>query len=236
MQFDIRSFLESGRKPFEAHFEADFSKADFGGYSVNNPAVCDFTATLTEDGAAMLLCVRAHIDAECARCLEPLTRDYDFTREYFVRDRDLEDPDFELPCNENGCLDLEELAYQELIFEVPAVLLCSADCQGLCPICGKKKAAGCSCQPADNAAPADARLSILKQLLSSISPRRCPIMAIVPKRKHSQARRDKRRSNVWKLEAPTLVKCPQCGELKVPHKVCGKCGYYKGQEVIKKEA
>ena len=32
-------------------------------------------------------------------------------------------------------------------------------------------------------------------------------MAIVPKRKHSQARRDKRRSNVWKLEAPTLVKC-----------------------------
>ena len=236
MQFDIRSFLESGRKPFEAHFEADFSKADFGGYSVNNPAVCDFTATLTEDGAAMLLCVRAHIDAECARCLEPLTRDYDFTREYFVRDRDLEDPDFELPCNENGCLDLEELAYQELIFEVPAVLLCSADCQGLCPICGKKKAAGCSCQPADNAAPADARLSISKQLLSRISPRRCPIMAIVPKRKHSQARRDKRRSNVWKLEAPTLVKCPQCGELKVPHKVCGKCGYYKGQEVIKKEA
>lgn len=119
MQFDIRSFLGSGRKPFEAHFEADFSKADFGGYSVNTPAVCDFTATLTEDGAAMLLCVRAHIDAECARCLEPLTRDYDFTREYFVRDRDLEDPDFELPCNENGCLDLEELAYQELIFEVP---------------------------------------------------------------------------------------------------------------------
>ena len=61
-------------------------------------------------------------------------------------------------------------------------------------------------------------------------------MAIVPKRKHSQASRDKRRSNVWKLEAPTLVKCPQCGELKVPHKVCSKCGYYKGQEVIKKEA
>ena len=77
MQFDIRSFLESGRKPFEAHFEADFSKADFGGYSVNTPAVCDFTATLTEDGAELLLCVRAHIDAECARCLEPLTRDYD---------------------------------------------------------------------------------------------------------------------------------------------------------------
>ena len=54
----------------------------------------------------------------------------------------------------------------------------------------------------------------------------------VPKRKQSKARRDKRRSNVWKLAAPTLVKCPQCGELKVPHQVCGRCGYYKGKEVI----
>ena len=33
----------------------------------------------------------------------------------------------------------------------------------------------------------------------------------VPKRKTSKARRDRRRSNVWKLDAPTLVKCPQCG-------------------------
>ena len=65
-----------------------------------------------------------------------------------------------------GCLDIRELVYQELIFKIPRVLLCSPDCQGLCPICGKRKAAGCNCQPADEAAPADARLSILKQLLS----------------------------------------------------------------------
>ena len=58
----------------------------------------------------------------------------------------------------------------------------------------------------------------------------------VPKRKLSRARRDKRRSSVWKLEMPTLAKCPQCGEWKVPHKVCGSCGFYKGREVIKKEA
>ena len=33
----------------------------------------------------------------------------------------------------------------------------------------------------------------------------------VPKRKTSKARRDKRRSNLWKIEAPTLVKCDRCG-------------------------
>lgn len=36
----------------------------------------------------------------------------------------------------------------------------------------------------------------------------------VPKRKVSKARRDKRRSSVWKLDAPALSKCTQCGELK----------------------
>ena len=58
----------------------------------------------------------------------------------------------------------------------------------------------------------------------------------VPKRKVSQARSDKRRSSVLKLEAPALVKCSQCGEYKLPHQVCGNCGYYKGKEIVKKEA
>ena len=166
MQFDLRSFLENARVPYKAHFLADLSQADFGGFTLAAPAECDFSATLADDGAALLLCVKAQIESECARCLEPIHREYNFQREYWVRKRDVEDPDFELPCNEKGCLDLEELTFQELLFEVPTVLLCSPDCQGLCPICGKKKAAGCTCQPADNAASADARLSILKQLLS----------------------------------------------------------------------
>ena len=34
----------------------------------------------------------------------------------------------------------------------------------------------------------------------------------VPKRKVSKARRDKRRSNVWKLETPSIVACPNCGD------------------------
>ena len=41
----------------------------------------------------------------------------------------------------------------------------------------------------------------------------------VPKRKTSKARRDKRRAN-WKLAVPGLVACPQCGELKLPHRAC----------------
>jgi large subunit ribosomal protein L32 len=36
----------------------------------------------------------------------------------------------------------------------------------------------------------------------------------VPKRKTSKARKNKRRSSVWKMSAPTLVKCDHCGELR----------------------
>ena len=56
----------------------------------------------------------------------------------------------------------------------------------------------------------------------------------VPKRKTSKARRDKRRNNVWKLDAPAIVKCPQCGEDILAYRVCKACGYYKGEEIVAK--
>lgn len=58
----------------------------------------------------------------------------------------------------------------------------------------------------------------------------------VPKRKTSKARRDKRRSTVWKLNAPALVTCPNCGEYKLAHRACTACGMYKGRTVINVEA
>ena len=57
----------------------------------------------------------------------------------------------------------------------------------------------------------------------------------VPKRKVSKARRDKRRAN-WKLDLPGMAKCPQCQEIKAPHKACSNCGYYNGRQVLKTSA
>ena len=54
----------------------------------------------------------------------------------------------------------------------------------------------------------------------------------VPKRKTSKARRDTRRSAVSKLEVPAMSVCSNCGAIKAPHKVCKKCGYYKGVAVL----
>jgi len=54
----------------------------------------------------------------------------------------------------------------------------------------------------------------------------------VPKRKHSKARRDKRRSIVDRLSAPAFSVCDNCGERRIPHRICGACGFYKGREII----
>ncbi|MCT4575148.1 MAG: 50S ribosomal protein L32 [Alphaproteobacteria bacterium] len=57
----------------------------------------------------------------------------------------------------------------------------------------------------------------------------------VPKTKISKSKRDMRRAH-HALKAEGNSECPNCGELKRPHHVCGACGSYNGKAVVKKEA
>jgi len=52
-----------------------------------------------------------------------------------------------------------------------------------------------------------------------------------PKRRHSRARRDKRRAHDALAQPGTSV-CTNCQERKLPHRVCPHCGHYKGREVV----
>ena len=54
----------------------------------------------------------------------------------------------------------------------------------------------------------------------------------VPKRKTSKARKNSRRSSVWKLTQPALEKCPNCGAYNLHNRVCSECGQKDGEEVI----
>lgn len=57
-------------------------------------------------------------------------------------------------------------------------------------------------------------------------------MTPLPKRKHSKGRRDRRRAHDA-LQARNVVTCSNCGQRRLPHRVCPNCGYYKGREVVK---
>ena len=54
-----------------------------------------------------------------------------------------------------------------------------------------------------------------------------------PKGKISKARTHSRQAN-WKLSLPGIVECPQCPQMKLAHRVCKQCGYYKGVQVVVK--
>lgn len=56
----------------------------------------------------------------------------------------------------------------------------------------------------------------------------------VPKRRTSKARRNRRRAH-WKMKEIQLTECPRCFELKLPHRVCMSCGFYKDRNVVKIE-
>ncbi|MBF0625501.1 MAG: 50S ribosomal protein L32 [Magnetococcales bacterium] len=57
----------------------------------------------------------------------------------------------------------------------------------------------------------------------------------VSKGKTSKARTRTRASH-QALQAPSLSTCPNCQEPRMPHRVCPKCGWYNGREVIESEA
>jgi len=52
-----------------------------------------------------------------------------------------------------------------------------------------------------------------------------------PKRKHSKSRTGKRRAHDY-LTPANASACPNCGEPRLPHRVCSKCGYYRGRVAI----
>ncbi|KQC13543.1 MAG: 50S ribosomal protein L32 [Desulfuromonas sp. SDB] len=56
----------------------------------------------------------------------------------------------------------------------------------------------------------------------------------LPKKRSSSTRGKKRRAH-WKGSIPKLIKCPNCGNLTMPHSICLECGYYKDKPVIIEE-
>ncbi|MFM1965810.1 MAG: hypothetical protein RL134_1535 [Actinomycetota bacterium] len=91
--------------------------------------------------------VRARVDAECARCLEPVTWD-EFTdvQELFVYPpqdarghRVAEEGDDEEdapPVIEDDLIDLEATVRDAVVLGLPIAPLCRDDCPGLCAECG----------------------------------------------------------------------------------------------------
>ena len=124
---------------------------------------------VTDSAGYMRLTLTATVGyrAACARCLEPVTGDFSVTLERTVAakstlsEKQLEENVDEYAVIENGMLDLDSLVREEVLLSFPMRFLCSPDCPGLCPKCGKPlKLGDCGCPKRES----DPRLAILGAL------------------------------------------------------------------------
>ena len=125
---------------------------------------------ITDRAGYMRLSLKAELayDSECARCLEKVSGIFslDFERtvvpEGVLSEEKLEENVDEYIVLSDGPLYLDDAVREELLLDFPRKLLCSEDCLGLCPKCGKPKKLGeCGCETKE----IDPRLAVLKKLL-----------------------------------------------------------------------
>ena len=128
------------------------------------------TGRITDNAGYMRLTLKAELSylGECARCLDKVTGTFslDFERtvvpEGTLTEEKLEENVDEYIVLEDGMLYPDDAVREELLLDFPKKLLCSEDCPGLCPVCGKPKKEGeCGCQTKE----IDPRLAVLKKLL-----------------------------------------------------------------------
>ena len=139
-------------------------------YGVEFNSDAEVAGKLTNRAGYMRLNLRAELDwsGECARCLEPVSGTFavDFQRtavcEGVLTEQELQEESEEYVIIRGAKLDIDELLQEELALSFPTKLLCSEDCPGLCPRCGKPRREGdCGCPTRE----IDPRLAILATLL-----------------------------------------------------------------------
>ncbi|MEW6534031.1 MAG: 50S ribosomal protein L32 [Candidatus Auribacterota bacterium] len=55
-----------------------------------------------------------------------------------------------------------------------------------------------------------------------------------PKKRMSKCRTHTRRSHD-RLDMPAVVSCDNCGQPKLPHRICPECGYYGKKQIVEVE-
>lgn len=125
---------------------------------------------ITNSAGYMRLKLKAELPyvGECARCLDEVrgTFSLEFERtvvtEGMVSEEKLEESADEYIVLDGNMLALDDAVKEELLIDFPRKLLCSEDCLGLCPKCGRPKKEGdCGCITKE----IDPRLEVLKKLL-----------------------------------------------------------------------
>ncbi len=165
MELNLQNLFSQKNESSSDEVFFDVSQRDFGSFFVKAPLKMNYHALAKNGAVQITVFVNTVIEADCARCMQPFERTWEFERSFRITPQDLTQEFPELPFTENGGLDLEELVYSELLMDVDPVLLCKESCEGLCMQCGKSKTV-CICKNDEPTQQVDPRWQALRDLLS----------------------------------------------------------------------
>ncbi len=163
MKLDLRPMLRGEISRMDVDFK--LASAELDDVKVGNEVSVKGEIVDTAGYMRMTLTVGFDYTGECARCLSPVGGRFEteFVRtvvdEGTLTDEQLEDNVDEYAVISDGFLDIDEQLGEAIIFDFPTKLLCSEDCPGLCPKCGRPKRNGdCGCSMSEP----DQRWAVLK--------------------------------------------------------------------------
>lgn len=167
MTIDLREYFREGDLPENGalHCEMDFSGLELGGVKPFCAPVQVRAQLKGSPGSVELSGVaRYALTMPCDRCCKTVTqqRETGFFHVLVKELSDQENDDGEFVLVPDEKLDLTDLLTEDVLLDMPSKFLCSPDCKGLCPICGKDRNQGdCGCRADET----DPRLAALKALL-----------------------------------------------------------------------
>lgn len=159
---DLRPLLRGEKKELDVSFALDIDPIK----SVFFDSNAKITGKVTDNAGYMRLKLYAELPykSQCSRCLEDVaaTLSINFERTVVAQgtlsDEQLDENIDEYVVVKNGFLDIDEELREAVILEFPTKILCSDDCPGLCPKCGKPlKDGDCGCPKKE----IDPRLAVL---------------------------------------------------------------------------
>lgn len=173
MPIDVKKLLSGEEPRIKLDYSFDITKGQYPFDIPSDDAVFCGPVKVTGEIVNMDGYIRltaealAEYDAKCARCLKPVHGKMDVSLERtLVGQGELvntpeEEADDYLEIID-GELDIEPCIAEELVMALPSRSLCSEDCKGLCPKCGKDLNEGeCHCETKE----IDPRLAVLQKLL-----------------------------------------------------------------------
>ncbi len=165
MRVDMTPILTGKQNKINFVFDWEGANELFPDVSFEGPV--HIVGEITERSGCMLLTLAASVSyvTECARCLKELHRSltFDLSKNAAVSGTLEDDENDDYVIISDSILSLEEPVGELLFLEMPSRDLCSDDCLGLCPKCGKDLNEGsCTCQTKE----IDPRLEVLRKFLS----------------------------------------------------------------------